>query len=237
MRLGLPENAREAFQFLLLGAGIVLALRLLWALPAAFPTALGSEPLARASAPFAAAYPLLPHGTMAVEDHEPLPRIAIAVLFTLTCGAGMAVIGATIAGAARQDALRASVLSGRAGLLLGGMWGIWCLLAVPVASSTVEPDGLHLKGYRSFLGSLPLPLTASEEVIPWDEIQGVHVLERNTVKGCGTAFEVMARAKGAEMPIAAQPAGMDDCDRTLARQRSEALIIAQEISAFQRQRP
>lgn len=237
MRLGLPENAREAFQFLLLGAGIVLALRLLWALPAAFPSAPDVEPLARAWAPFAAAYPLLPHGTMAVEDLEPLPRIAIAVLFTLICGAVMAVMGAIIAGAARQDALRASVLTGRTGLILGGMWGLWCLLAVPVASSTVETDGLHLKGHRSFLGSLPLPLTASEEVIPWNEIEGIHVLDKNTVKGCGTAFEVLARAKGVERPIAAQPAGMGDCDRTLARQRREALIIAQEISAFQRQRP
>lgn len=237
MRLGLPENAREAFQFLLLGAGIVLALRLLWALPAAFPTAPDAEPLARASAPFAAAYPLLPHGTMALEDLEPLPRIAIAVLFTLACGAVMAVIGATLAGAARQDALRASVLTGRTGLILGAMWGLWCLLAVPVASSTVETDGLHLKGHRSFLGSLPLPFTASEEVIPWDEIEGVEVLDRSTAKGCGTAFDVTARTKGMERPIAAQPAGMRDCDRILARQREEALIIAQEISAFQRQRP
>lgn len=235
MRPRLPENAREAFQFLALGAGIVLSIRLLGAVIS------GSSPVAHeaglipAAAPFNAAYPLLQGNALAVESLEPLPRIAIASLFTLLSGGMGALLGALLGKLTRKGALRHAVLLGRAGLMVAGAWALWTLLALPRHCTIVKTDGLHCHEHICFMDRVPLPFTGTERVIPWSAVLGIETVERIESVGCGLTVMVRATLADGSWIVAMQPRATTECDSELARQRRDAEIIVREIKAFQRQ--
>lgn len=235
MRLGLPENAREAVQFLALGAGIVLGIRVVIALLVSLPASPADGSLIAALAPYRSGYPLLPAQAVAVEALEPLPRIAIASLLVLLSGVAFGVLGGALGALLRRSPLALAVLLGRVGLLLAAAWAMFCLLALPARSTVIAPDGLHLREHVCFLGSIPLPFSANERIIAWRDAMPIAVAEEPGTSVCGTTIVITARVAGVPVPIARQPIPATDCAREIALQRANAAIIVREIKALQRQ--
>ncbi|MCB9184242.1 MAG: hypothetical protein H6591_10010 [Flavobacteriales bacterium] len=235
MRLGLPENAREAVQFLALGAGIVLGIRVVIALLGSLPASPEDGSLTAALAPYRADYPLLPAQTVAVEAQAPLPRIAIASLLVLLSGAAFGLLGGALGALLRKRPLALAVLLARGGLLLAMAWALFCLLARPARSTTIASDGLHLHEHVCFLGSIPLPFGEHERIIPWRDAMHIAVAEEPGTSACGTTIVITAQVSGVPVPIAMQPVPVSDCAREIALQRANAAIIVREIKAVQRQ--
>jgi hypothetical protein len=90
------DNAREAFQFLALALGLVLALRLgYWGLEHWMSPA-SDDALGHAFAPFRAGY-LVDTRTLVLSAAPLLERLGIAVLLAIGCAAGFAVLAAGLA--------------------------------------------------------------------------------------------------------------------------------------------
>lgn len=170
MKLEVPDNAREAFQFLALGVGIVLLLRLIVALVGLWGGGPESEVLSEACAPFHNGYPLVGKHALVVGGVSMIPRLALAVLFVIMSGMLFALIAWPIARLFNRSGLRAAVMAGRTGLLLGGSWAIYCVLCLPAKWTEVKEKELALHDHRAFLGEIPWPFTGSEKRYSLDRI-------------------------------------------------------------------
>lgn len=162
MKFELPDNAREAFQFLSLGVAIVLAIRLVVAGFGLWPDHAEEDSLAEACAPFRNGYPLLGTHAMVVGGLELIPRMAVAGLFALCCAVLLGLSAWSISRMLRGGGNRSLVIGGRIGLLVGGAWAIYCLVCLPAEWTEVKKDELVLHQHASFLGEIPWPFTGTE---------------------------------------------------------------------------
>lgn len=163
MKLHLPDNAREAFQFLALGVAGVLVIRLVIAAFGLWSSDVDGDALAQACAPFRNGYPLIGKHTLAVGGMQVIPRIAVAGLFVLCCGVVLALLAWPIGRALNRQDARPVVVGGRMGLLLGSAWAIYCLLCLPAKRAEVKPKEIVLHSQAAFLGELPWPIPGSED--------------------------------------------------------------------------
>lgn len=170
---GEPSNAQEAVQFLLVGAGIVLVIRLIVAAFGLWGGDASGDALAQACAPFRNGYPLIGPHTVVVGGLPMIPRLAVAVLFMLTMGLLFALVMLPFGGLLKRGALRAAVLGGRIGLVLGSAWAIYALLCLPPQHVVVAQDKLVRYEAPAFLGTIPWPLTSTERAYPWNEVQAL----------------------------------------------------------------
>lgn len=228
----LHENAQEALQFLALGAGIILLLRLV-ALGLGHLGAPADGELAAAMAPFRNGYPLIGADTVVLGGQAIIPRIAVAFLFTLLCGTGLALLTWSVGRALRWNSLRAAVVGARAGLLLGGAWAVYCLLCLPPRQTQVDPEGLTRTSRPAFLRTIALPFPS--HTVHWDhvEVGGYEVWEQDDAAG-STAIVVMARIGDTMEPIAGAIDDAGDGANGPHRQKAEAQRLAEALRALTR---
>lgn len=162
MKFELPDNAREAFQFLALGVGIVLMLRLAVGLFGLWDRGTDGDALADACAPFRNGYPLIGRHSVVVGGLEMIPRMAVAALFSLLCAALVGLSVWSIRRFLKGSGIRSLVVGGRIGLLVGGAWACYCLLCVPAQWTELNKDGFVLHRHAAFLGQVPWPFTGTE---------------------------------------------------------------------------
>lgn len=235
MRIGLPDNAREAFQFLALGATVVLAMRLLILLLASGSDSAGGDDLQSAIAPFRSGYPLLAANEIPMRNVHPAPRIAEGGLFALLSGLACAVPGLLI-GLFRTDLLRkAMVLGGRVGLVLGGAWAIWSICAQPARSCAVQPTGLVLQESISLMRAIPLPFTLFDRRIDWSLIQGIERTERADSMDCGKTQILLIQLADETITIAESQRPEGDCGSAIAQQRAQMDQLVSMLASLQRQ--
>jgi hypothetical protein len=169
MALRIPDNAREAFQFLALGIAVVLVVRLCMLLLAN----LGPDEhtaLATACRPLQASYPLVGAHVLVTDPSELVPRLSSAALFVVMCGAVLGIFSWTVtilSGRLNKNLVPAAV---RAGLLVGSGWALWCLLAGPARCTLVHDDGLELRNATRFMGGIALPFTQERTWVPFSEV-------------------------------------------------------------------
>lgn len=171
MRPRLHENAQEALQFLALGAGIVLVIRLAIALIVHWSDGPGNE-LEEAMAPFHNGHPLVDRGSVVLGGLAIIPRLAVALLFTLGCGVLGALLTVPLGRVIGASGIRSAVVGSRVGLLLGGAWAIYCLLCLPPRQTRITADGLALTERPAFLRTVPLPFAARTRRWRPAEMQG-----------------------------------------------------------------
>jgi hypothetical protein len=203
MKFELPDNAREAFQFLAFGVGIVLAIRLVVAGFGLWSGQAADDALAEACAPFRSGYPLIGNHTLVVGGLPMIPRLAIAGLFALLSGALLALLAWPIGKTLNLRGARALVVGGRLGLLLGGAWAIYCLLCLPAERAEVKQKEIVLHSQAAFFGEIPWPIPGSEEHRPLVSVDqffiNSHPMDKDLV--------VVAYAAGDMFTIARAPSG------------------------------
>ncbi len=182
MKIELPDNAREAFQFLALGAGIVLAIRLVVAAFGLWSGHVNVDPLAEACAPFRNGYPLVGKHTLVVGGLPVIPRLAVAGLFVLLCGAALALLVWPIGKVFKWQGRPTFVMGGRTGLLLGGAWAVYCLLGLPAERAEVRQKEIVLQSRTAFLGVIPWPLPGTEVHLPLVSIDQYFINRHSTDK-------------------------------------------------------
>lgn len=223
MKLHLPDNAREAFQFLALGAGALLVVRLAIAALQLAIAPDATDTLGTATAPFRIGYPLVGESTLVIERMGATPRIAIGALFMLVVGAVLAIAAAFIGAATKWGALRATVLGARVGLVLGGTWASWCLLAFPAHHVVVSDTGLVRHDSRAFIGVLALPFTEVERSNPWQEVQALSQTAHATIgQRCAEIEEVRALLPEGSVIIACAAPDDGECATVLVKQKAQA---------------
>lgn len=232
MKLHLPDNAREAFQFLALGAGVLLIVRLAIA---ALQLAIApdtTDTLGTATAPFRIGYPFVSESTLVVDSMGAVPRIAIGALFMLIIGALLALVALPIGAATKWGALRACVFGARIGLVLGGAWSVWCLLAFPAHHVVVSDTGLMRHDSHAFFGVLALPFTEVERSNPWQAVQALsHTARAVSDHHCGELEEVRVLLPEGSVVIACTAPDDGECATVLAQQKARAESLLNILSA------
>lgn len=171
MKLELPDNAREAFQFLAIGAGVVLAIRLAIALVVLIASTTEADPLIAAIANYRNGYALLDPHTLVVGGMAMMPRVAVAILSIVITALVSSTSGSLISTLIRRSAIKGAVLGARIGMVLSTGWVIYALLALPPVSVQVGAHGLTVVERYSFLGALSYPLGWDERVINWSDVE------------------------------------------------------------------
>ena len=224
MGLRIDDNSREAFQFLLLGAGIVLLLRAgLWALDqAAGP---GADDLVGSVADATRNGYLVAPGTLVIDGTDLAGRLALATLFAVATGVLASLLGGGVANLLRREALRGAVRGARWGLLLGGAWGLYAVLFLPPAAAHIGDTAIRLQHRPALLGTLALPWPATERHIAWSAVE--HLGTRSVGNGLlwqEWREEAYVTLAGEEVAIAAcTPTGSD---RAEARAQAQRLMAA-----------
>lgn len=229
-RPGLHENAQEALQFLALGAGIVLLLRLV-AIGLGLWNGNADGELEQAMAPFRNGYPLIGRDVVVLGGLAVIPRIAVALLFVLLCGVLWALFTWTLGRVLGWNGLRSAVIGSRAGLLLGGVWAVYCLLCLPPRQTQVNAVGFTRTERPAFLHTIPVPFAARTTHWGHRQIEGYEVLEQYGQDG-RTSFVVVARIGDRMEPVASHVEGEGDLDVQAHRQRAEAGWLAAALDAL-----
>ncbi len=218
------DNSQEAFQFLSLGAGIVLLLRLVWWLVDRQLTGGGTGPDDLFEA-LRNGYLVGPDTVVAGGVSLP-GRLAIAALTTLAGGLILSVAGGWLARGLHGEPIRAAVRGARWGMLVVGAWALYAVLFLPPVSARISEEGVRIRQRSALLGEVALPLTASERMIPWSELG---IVEARTVssgyQGCNTQEEVVLRMEQEDIVLARIVPGTKDCatSTALARQHMQRL--------------
>ncbi len=224
---GPNANAQEAFQFLALGAGIVLVLRLL-VMALGLWSDNGSGELEQAMAPFRNGYPLIGRDVVVLGGLAIIPRIAVGLLFVLLCGVLSALFIWPLGRLLGWNGLRSAVIGSRAGLLLGGAWAIYCLLCLPPRQTRITSTEVERTDRTAFLSTIPLPFAGHSTHWSKDEIDGYGAEQADQGKDA-SGHRVVMHARGAVVPIAWHMDPDGDRDGVDMRQRAEAKRLANAL--------
>jgi hypothetical protein len=236
MRARLNENAQEAIQFLMLGAGLVLLIRLAYLGALRWSMAGATDPLHLAMSEYQNGYLLSDPGSMVVYGMPIGGRLALALLLALMAGTAFAVIGSILAGALGMDKIRLAVQGARTGLVLAGAWGLYAALTLPPGLATIGTEGVVLRDRPAFLGELSWPLSAAEQTIAWEAITSIEARSvASSSNGCGTEERVVLVTGDALIPIASIVPEGRSCNEAMHAARTSAEHLASTLrSTFQR---
>jgi hypothetical protein len=229
---GEPSNAQEAFQFLALGAGIVLVIRLIVAAFGLWSSDASGDTLAEACAPFRNGYPLIGKHTLVVGGLPMIPRLAVAGLFVLWCGVLMATFLWVVARSFKRGTLRIAVIGGRIGLLLGAVWAVYCLLCVPAQWTEVraKEKQLLLHSRTTFMGEIPWPFLKSSGHVELHWIERTWISSPPRSEALGIWIHAASDSHEITRPVGSQP----DTTAFNAQWRKDAEHLVQMLDALPR---
>lgn len=210
-RIGLDDNTRDALHFVVLGAAVLLVLRLLVAGVVMLLDAQLTAELAVSIAGFRNGY-LLRDPQLLVTGGMELPgRLASAAIAAVCAGVCLALLFGAGARVLGGDVQRSALRGGRTGLVLVGVWCFYAVLFLPARGLRVDGDVITVIHRKALLDALSAPWPATEHVVPWNAITG---FERRTimnpVAGCGTEEQVvMLTINGEQVVASITPRGAD----------------------------
>jgi hypothetical protein len=225
MRFRLDDNSQEAFQFLAIGAGMVLLARLAFWGVDRMVGGHASDALEVAIEATRNGF-LLPRNTLVVGASELTGRLAMAALLTLITASLAAAVGGAVAALLGASRTRAAVRSARWALLLAGAWCLYAVLFLPPASTRIDADGLVLTERRMLLGEIAWPLSARSRTLPWHEVDLLQPRSVSTaMHGCGSMEELVLHTQEERLVVARIIPSGGNCadDRAMASMRMEQL--------------
>lgn len=210
-RIGLDDNTRDALHFVVLGAAVLLVLRLLVAGVVLLLDAQLTMDLAVSIAGFRNGF-LLRDPTLLVSGGMELPgRLATAAIAAVCAGLCVALLFGAGARVLGGDVRRSALRGGRTGLVLVGAWCLFAVLFLPARSLRFEGDVITVIQRNALLDAISVPWPATEHVVPRNEITGFEPRTiMNSAPGCGTQEQVvMLTANGEQVIASITPRGAD----------------------------
>ncbi|MBK8498530.1 MAG: hypothetical protein IPL52_06850 [Flavobacteriales bacterium] len=200
MKLEVPDNAREAFQFLALGIGSLLLVRIGYIAAEHCFAPSDEDALGQLLVPFKRGYLIGDPHTLVPERSALAGRICRAALLGVLGGAATGLIAFVFQRALRIHS-RAPWLSARIGFILFTLTGVWSAIAWPPRSMQLDAQGVHLMVRPELLG-LALPCPIEQFDLPFAGSIVVGALDANI-------DEATVEFKSSGKMIAIEPVGSD----------------------------
>jgi hypothetical protein len=224
MAVKLDDNAREALQFLMLGAAMVLVVRLV----------IGGVQMLPAEDPFLNdlvnghrnGFLLLDAGSVVVGGLDLTGRLAVALAAALAGGLAGSLVGGALAYLMGRVPLATAVHGARAGMLLVLGFGVCSALFLPARVVQFLPAGIRVLERPALPGGLGLPLPANILLLHWNEI---HEVDRRSVsisEGCGSREELLVLTPGGRQAIVSTTPSGRNCEEILRQVRAEQEQLA-----------
>jgi len=230
MHARLNETAKEALQFLTLGSGIVLALRLAYLGVAHLLGDRSADPLTIIAVAFGRGYLLADANTLVVLGMNVGGRMALAFIVALLNGLLMAILGILLARVFKYSTLSMAVGLGRVGLLVGGAWGLFAAFALPPKTTAVDERGLTFRERPAILNEISWPYPSRTNSISWSSINAIEARTiANHAVGCGSLEVVVAVMDGTTKIVAGIVPEGRDCNDALHEARSYTEQLAQVL--------
>ncbi len=230
MRYKLEDNTQEAFQFLLLGAAIVLVLRAVIGLAGLWMGGHIDEALVGSIAEHRSGFILTDPLTIVAGGMDIYGRLAYAALLTLIAGVAGSVGGAALSRIFNGPTIPWAVAGARAGLIIMAAAGLYSALFLPAHTVTITPHAAMIHKRATLPGGLALPWTVENTEVAWQTVTGIRQRVRDHgPQACGIQQEtVLISNEGIHLLARSVPSGVD-CDESIAdhrerAQRLEALI-------------
>lgn len=214
MKLQLGDNALDGIRFLLLGGGVLLALRLLyvgldtWLAPSA------NMELATAINSFQNGYLLVDRTTLVVGGLGTMERVAIAILLTVLSAAVIALMALCVSFLTRSPKTVAVVRALRFGLVITGAWWLFAALTWPPHTVHIAENELVRTVRPAVLDALSLPWPGESTHVPIGQISAFKHHSYPTEEAtCGRVEKVEAIAGEKRMEIARIVLEGKDCEQ------------------------
>lgn len=231
MKLKLEDNTQEAFQFLMLGAAIVLVIRALIAGIGLWLESGTSHELADAVSAYRNSYLLHKGNVIVIGGMDIFGRLSFAFLLAVIAGILGSIIGAGIAKLLKRSSLSAAVQGARFGLLIVFAVATYSALFLPARAVELTDEGALFLERPSLPGGSSFPLPAKSELITWDRVKDLQLHSRaEGIQGCGVHEEVILRSDQRQRIVAVAIPSGNDCDQAIgeAQGNAERLIKAIE---------
>lgn len=234
MKPVLSDTTADAIRFLLLGAGVILLLRLLYAAIALWSASPLTADLPVAIAELRNGYLLNDPMTLVVGGSPVGTRLALAALLTGLCAVAIAILGALLARPLGFSPIRTAVTGARIALFVCGIWWFFAALVLPPRSVQVGTSELVRTVRPSVLGELSLPWSGTETRVGMDMIDGIeHRSLAASSAPCGWNEKVEAVSGTRRMELASISPEGDDCEaaRKIATDRLRRLAeLLEQVS-------
>ena len=200
MKLGLPDNAREAFQFLALGIGSLLLLRIGYLMAEYWMAPAPDDALGQLIVPFKRGYLIAHPHALVPEQSNPVGRICRAALAGV---AGAAATGLTVLGFQRALKIRSRApwLAARVGFILCTLAAVWSAIAWPPRSMQLDAHGM-LMNVRPEVWGLALPYPSERFELPF---AGSSITRTMDARSEGSTIEIESTGR----VFAIEPTGSD----------------------------
>lgn len=172
MKWELDDNTSDGIRFLLVGAGSLLVLRLLYGgvLQLISPTA--DDALAAACAHFHNGYWITDAHVVVQHTGGGIgARLALAVVLSIAAASALALVVFLLAKAMRGNALPWAVRTLRIALVIPFCWWLYASLMRPPACTRFDAEGIVLTRHASILGELSLPWRSTEVRYAWHDVE------------------------------------------------------------------
>jgi hypothetical protein len=228
MRFKLEDNTQEAFQFILLGAAIVLVLRLAIHGAGLLVSAGDPDMLNELSAHYRNDYVITDPTVLVSGGMDITGRLSFAALLAM----GAAILGGAIGWfAARStggDTVKVAVRAARLGLLTVLVPLLYSALLLPPGSVELTPEEAIVRR-RASVGGLGMPWPAREERIPWSSVSSVQQRRIANTGACGVMVETVLHTPDAIIPMTRTAPGGRDCDAAIAGAGQMSTRLAQLV--------
>ncbi|MDQ3101028.1 MAG: hypothetical protein M3R08_06550 [Bacteroidota bacterium] len=230
MKLKLEDNTQEAFQFLLLGAAIVLIVRAAIAGIGLWLESGSESALIEATAAYRNNFLLNNRNVIVIGGMDLFGRLSVALVLSIGAGIAGSLIAAGIARAFNRPMLPAAVLGARFGLIITLAITIYSGLFLPARSAELSDQGMRIIDRRSLPGGLSVPFSGNEELIQWKEISHLEQRSGSENTGCGVREEVLLHSDQAGRTIASEIPSGKDCDQAIAVAKRNGKILMEAIT-------
>ncbi len=229
MKLELGDTTADAVRFLLLGVGVLLALRLayagleLWMAP---PVTLD---LPASIASFRNGYLLSDPMTLVVGGSGVGARLALSALLTALCTLIFGGLGAAFGKMMGFSPVRSGVSVARLALLMTGAWWCYAALALPPRSVRIERTELVRNIRPTVLGELSLPWPGMETRVALASLDRFEQRSvASTLQACGSIEKLEAVSGSDRMELATIIPGGADC----AVERAKAKVLLARLTTL-----
>lgn len=198
MKWHLDDTTSDGIRFLLIGAGSLLGLRLLYTGILVLIASSETGELHASIAQFNNGY-LLTGADLLVTGGLGLGvRIALATIVAFVCAACGAVVGALLGKIMKRSQLRMALSMARTVLALSLLWFVYAATMVPPAATRLTAQGMVRITRPALFGELSLPWPHSTTTVAWSAVDALEARSLVSSSSPAANMQIVEALSGGE---------------------------------------